>query len=1265
MKNNDFVRNELLFSNVFLNNIDPTADQLGTVYDFMHGARAWFQGADLSSETAAVQSFIRPFLQNQSLDLLPVVSEPSAFVLVAPWNPTNAEGLLFAVSPDQSLDGALPDGAIPKGQHWMIKAVDCARDLNICWVVLTNGRQWRLLDAQGLRRYEAYLEIDLEALVQDPSPGKDYDLAAYLFHSLFSLEKGLWHDPETGLCGLDQFTIDSLEYTQRTEQYLKYTVCDNLDVPGGGDGIIAQLCLGLVRAIHPDGVYSFTETERDAIYSDATYLLYRLLFIFYTEARGLLPAGEPGYDEISLRHLIDEALELHGNPEQAARRPTSLWDALLFLFNRIDVGDIALHVPAFNGGLFDNSQRPYLSKHAIENAYMADALVQLAFYRNTDQPDQLERIDYRDLSVRHLGSLYEGMIEYRLFIAEEDLLARREKDSSVRYLPETKTARKPNDELIHAGQVYFAQSPHERKATGTHYTLEDLVERLVRRTVLRLLDERWQEFEREFSVLLGDLEAASPERQPAMQEFIDQRLMSFVEEQVLSLRVCDPAMGSGHFLVHASHQITNFLLHTLTRTPWNNSSVNLKPADWRRRVVEQCVYGVDINPMAVELAKLSLWLVSMQADRPLSFLDHHLKHGNSLLGSTLEEIESLLTENEFVPSSSKTAIAEARGQYTFRELMPVLDILSKANSLMGKIAAQIVLRVDDVHQQQIDYADVEAILAPYKRIGDLLVARKMGWKVKDTEIRQLAKTFEITEPHQVDEQKKKLWEQACLFTMSQRTFHWELEFLQVFAGKGKDRHNGSENGFDIVIGNPPYLGGYKIRSQLGAKVAEYLRQAFENTGGQVDLCAYVLRQSYATLANSGFMGMVATNTIGQGDTRVAGLGFILRNGGTITYADRYVKWLGDATVEVNLLCVKKNHEGVSLGDVLLDGQLVPTISSWLDDSPEFEPFQLAQNKNQAFIGDALRGQGFVLDPQEALPLLEQGDNSLCLLPYLGGEDINSDPEQKPRRYVICFQNWPLEKAQQYPELLQILRDRVKPVRDKVKEKREKENWWLFARYRGELRRAIEPLNKVMARAVVSDTHAIVFLPKSMIFNHKIAVFAFEDGFHFSILQSSIHELWMRRYVSTMRTDTNYSVSDCFITFPFPQGDNSGIWNEVEQKGNRYHDFRHQMMLERQVGLTPIYNLFHNEFCMDNDVVNFRQLQADMDRSVLTAYGWDDIKPKHDFYLNARKKTRFVPSIDAQREIFVRLMELNQKIAAEEAAQGLAPDVNQEEEEPAE
>ena len=190
---------------------------------------------------------------------------------------------------------------------------------------------------------------------------------------------------------------------------------------------MAQLCVGLVKSVDPNGTHTFISEERDALYMDATYLLYRLLFILYAEGRGLLPANYPEYEFVSLKKILEEAVQMRDDPTLAQSRPASLWDELNALFNFIDIGDAPPHIPAFDGGLFDNASRRYLGILKINNVYMAEALCQLAFEADPKDTAKIERIDYRDLSVRHLGSLYEGMIEYRLFIAEEDLLARQEK----------------------------------------------------------------------------------------------------------------------------------------------------------------------------------------------------------------------------------------------------------------------------------------------------------------------------------------------------------------------------------------------------------------------------------------------------------------------------------------------------------------------------------------------------------------------------------------------------------------------------------------------------------------------------------------------------------------------------------------------------------------------------------------------------------------------------------------------------------------------
>jgi len=381
-----------------------------------------------------------------------------------------------------------------------------------------------------------------------------------------------------------------------------------------------------------------------------------------------------------------------------------------------------------------------------------------------------------------------------------------------------------------------------------------------------------------------------------------------------------------------------------------------------------------------------------------------------------------------------------------------------------------------------------------------------------------------------------------------------------------------------------------------------------------------------------------TNTIGQGDTREAGLAKIIRDGGTLHFANRFLKWSGDANVEVNLIAAGK---GLWPGSVLLDNQLVAQISSRLDDAPEEEPIKLRQNKNKAFVGDSLRGLGFILEPWETAQLIAKDrKNTDCIYPYLGGHDLNSDSEQKPSRFVICFQDWPLTRAESYPDLLEVLSERVKPERDKVREKHERENWWLFARYRGELRQAIFPLRQILVRSEVSTHHALAFVPKDWICSHKVIVFAFDDNYHFALLQSNLHEIWMRKFTSTLRTDTNYSPTDCFDNFPFPQTPSLEAKKYAECFGKEYLQYRRSIMEERNIGMTAVYNLFHNPNYADADIVRLRELHAEMDCAMLACYDWDDLDPQHNFYQNERGNLRYTNSNETQRNNLVRLIKLN-------------------------
>ena len=302
----------------------------------------------------------------------------------------------------------------------------------------------------------------------------------------------------------------------------------------------------------------------------------------------------------------------------------------------------------------------------------------------------------------------------------------------------------------------------------------------------------------------------------------------------------------------------------------------------------------------------------------------------------------------------------------------------------------------------------------------------------------------------------------------------------------------------------------------------------------------------------------------------------------------------------------------------------------------------------------MRGLGFVLEAAEAEALLARDPrNADCLFPYLNGDDLNTHPAQQPGRWVICFHDWDLARAQQYPDLLRIVEERVKPERERLRgpgDARNRAAWWQFGAYRAGMRRAIAPLRRVLARSRISEMHALVFVSKGWIYNEKVIVFAFDDDYHFALLQSGVHEAWMRQWTSTLRTDINYSPTDCFANFPFPPAEDAApdlarvlahpAFAHAAQIGAAYHERRREIMQARRIGLTKTYNLLHDPACRDADIGDLRRLHAALDAAILACYGWDDLDPGHDFHANARGQTRFGMAPDVQRAVVRRLLDLN-------------------------
>jgi hypothetical protein len=470
-------------------------------------------------------------------------------------------------------------------------------------------------------------------------------------------------------------------------------------------------------------------------------------------------------------------------------------------------------------------------------------------------------------------------------------------------------------------------------------------------------------------------------------------------------------------------------------------------------------------------------------------------------------------------------------------------------------------------------------------------------------------------------------------------------------------------GFDAFVGNPPFLGGIRIRGVLSVQYLQFLRACWGG-GDRADLCGYFFRRAQSLVRDNGIFGLLATNTIAQGDTREFAIEHLLAEGCTIIRAFPSKAWPGTASLEVAQVWMQR---GSYNGAVFLDDKEVPEISSHLAIANGFKgkPMRLAMNAGCSFKGSDPLGIGFVIEAQEAQELIHQNrENATVVLPFLNGEDLNSRLDQSASRWAICFFNWPLDHneapegydgpvASDYPECLAIVEERVKPQRQRQKPNGEymlrrplPQKWWIYNCPRVELYLTIGAMKRVLVRPEVSNTHAMVFCPTGIIFSNKLCIFAFEDSSHFGVMQSNIHEAWARFYGSTMRTDMSYTTIDCFETFPFPK-----MTMDLEDVSDSYHNYRQQIILVHQEGLTKTYNRFHKPDETTPYIKKLRDLHTELDNAVTDAYGWNDLELSHGFY-ETNQGIRFTISESTRREVLGRLLKLNHERYEEEVRQGL-------------
>lgn len=457
----------------------------------------------------------------------------------------------------------------------------------------------------------------------------------------------------------------------------------------------------------------------------------------------------------------------------------------------IDQGDANAEVPAYNGGLFDPGRRPFLTKHRIRNTFLQAALLRLAYLpakgKTYDQDRRPLLIDYRDLSVRHLGSLYEGLLEYNLFVVRDEPRVVRATKKTTRYVPYSKAGKvRSTETVLQIGEVYFSETEGERKATGSYYTPEDVVAYIVRNTVGEVLQDRQQRFLEDQAIQqqLKDL-ADTPADIPAyaqIQRALDEQFLRFVNRQILDLKVLDPAMGSGHFLVNVTHNIANFIVEFLNETDWENPGIDTDVAYWKRLVAERCIFGVDLNELAVELAKLCLWMTTTAKGKPLTFVDHHLRQGNSLIGAWFNEVGI----HPHVKKESNQAFTLPLERFE----LDVKEVLILYKELYAKNQDN----VDEVREKaRLFDEEILSRLKPYYELLTLHTSIHFGYHLNEQTYAKLGTAIRDRERW-----TKVREEVSDILTLCspKHWFHWELEFPEVYA---KDNA-----GFDVVLGNPPY-----------------------------------------------------------------------------------------------------------------------------------------------------------------------------------------------------------------------------------------------------------------------------------------------------------------------------------------------------------------------------------------------------------------------------------------------------------------------------
>jgi hypothetical protein len=1239
-------------------------------------------------------------------------------------SPADGKPCLFiaVLPPDTDL------GSVQRGDGWPVSLQErmtlLCRAHGVRVGLLTDGERWMLVNAPvGSTSSQASWYARL--WFQEP-------ITLKAFQSLFDVRRCFGPAEDT----LESLLDESLKHHEEVTDTLGEQVRRAVEV--------------LVQCLDKADEDRNRELLRDVkpadLYETGLTVMMRLVFVLCAEERGLLLLGDSVYDRCyavsTLRGQLAEEADRHG-PEVLDRRHDA-WARLLAVFRAVSGGieHESLRMPALGGSLFDPDRFPFLEGRAKGTRWRDTSAAPLPIDNRTvllllnslqilEQSGGALLLSYRALDIEQIGHVYEGLLEHTVARVPRVTLglqgSQKAKNPNVA-LAELESARldgeavlvklvlevtgrsesairkglsKPADDtvfgrvlgvcggdtelaerirpftnllrtdawddpIVYRDNSFMVTLGADRRETGTHYTPKSLTESIVTSTL-------------EPVVYVGPAEGKPRE---------EWTLKS--SREILDLKVCDPAMGSGAFLVQACRFLGKKLVESWLHEEAEGKAITVDgealdqlgaeeplPSQLDERltiarslVAERCLYGVDVNPLAVELAKLSIWLVTLAKGRPFGFLDHNLRSGDSLLGiHRLEQLTRLRMD------------AESGRQYQLRIFgQNVEAAVNEAVELRKRLRSTTIRDIRDVEDMARLDREARRKLESVELIADAMIGEALrcggNTRALDTALNSLSTiagdflSGNANKGEQITRQARTLLSIDLPYgKLSRKPFHWALEFPEVF----------ESGGFDGIVGNPPFMGGKKISGGFGSSYREYIvEQLADGVKGNADLCVFFFIRASRLIKIDRVFGLLATNTIAQGDTREVGLDQIARKGGKIIKAIPSQKWPGKANLEVAIVWIAMSETWY--GDCFIHEDIVDGISSYLVDIQTVTgvPYQLKANDGIAYVGQIVLGDGFVLTSEEAAELLKTNPkNRDVLFEYLSGNDVTSRPDQSPSRWVINFFDWPLKRenggilwknsdehqkknfidsgvvpvdypfpvAEDYSDCLDVIKSRVLPERMKLKDntdgKKYKKYWWRYGRLQDKLLKGLNDIDRVLFHSFTGKYVSFTFSEKNKVFAGPHNVILLDRYCHFALLQSTLHYVWVREYGSTMKKDIRYATSDVLKTFPFPENK-----LDIEQIGETYYRHRQEMMTIRNEGLTDTYNRFHDPKEISEDTKKLRELHIKMDEDVATAYFWDDVDLQHGFH-ETKQGVRFTVSEEARREVLQRLLKLNHERHEEE------------------